>query len=165
MAKEYESEFITCYYSWDTEKKYPHKSIDVMICDWRKANQIHNWFVQNVQNGVDDCSAYEVSKEQLEQLLEICTNVLAHSKLIKGSVINGYTIEDGKEVPIYQDGKMIDDPSYAAVHLPSVSGFFFGSTEYDQWYYADVKYTKEKLEEILKETDFENEIVFYSSSW
>jgi len=22
---------------------------------WRKANQIHNWFVENVQNGIDEC--------------------------------------------------------------------------------------------------------------
>ena len=25
---------------------------------WRKANAIHNWFVQNVQKGVDDCGVY-----------------------------------------------------------------------------------------------------------
>ena len=23
---------------------------------WRKANQIHNWFVENIQDGEDDCS-------------------------------------------------------------------------------------------------------------
>lgn len=165
LLKEYESEFITRYYSWDTEKEYPNKRIDTMVCDWRKANQIHNWFVGNVQNGVDDCDANEVSKEQLEELLEICTNVLAHSKLIKGKVINGYTFENGKKVPIYQKGKTISDPSYAAEHLPSSSGFFFGSTDYDQWYYEDVKYTSEKLKEVLKQTDFDKEIVYYSSSW
>lgn len=83
LVKEYESEFITRYYSWDTEKNYPHKCTNTMVCDWRKANQIHNWFVGNVQNGVDDCDAHEVSKEQLEDLLEICTNVLAHLKMGK----------------------------------------------------------------------------------
>lgn len=55
LVKEYESEFITRYYSWDTGKNYPNKCIDTMVCDWRKANQIHNWFVENVQNGVDIC--------------------------------------------------------------------------------------------------------------
>lgn len=98
-------------------------------------------------------------------MLEVCTNVLAHSKLIKGKVANGYTFEDGKEVPNYQDGKIIEDTSYAAEHLPSSSGFFFGSTDYDQWYYEDVKYTSEKLKEVLKQTDFDKEIVYYSSSW
>ena len=32
---------------------------------WRKANQIHNWFVQNVQGGEDDCGIYEVSQAKL----------------------------------------------------------------------------------------------------
>lgn len=39
---------------------------------WRKANQIHNWFVQNVQNGVDDCKEYEVSYEKLMELKMVC---------------------------------------------------------------------------------------------
>lgn len=165
LVKEYESEFINRFYSWDNEKNYPHKNIEAMVCYWRKANQIHNWFVENVQDGVDDCGTYEITEDQLNQLLEICNNVLAHSELISGTVNNGYTFKNGKQVPIFQEGQIIADSSYAAAYLPCASGFFFGSTEYDQWYYNDVKFTKEKLEEILKETDFENEIVFYSSSW
>jgi len=48
---------------------------------WRKANQIHKWFVDNVQGGNDDCGTYNVYKEQLEQLVSLCREVLAdHSK-------------------------------------------------------------------------------------
>jgi hypothetical protein len=43
---------------------------------WRKANHIHNWFVKNVQNGVDDCGSYSVSKEQLNDLYKICSAVM-----------------------------------------------------------------------------------------
>lgn len=39
---------------------------------WRKANQIHKWFVDNVQDGNDDCKSYYVSTEDLEKLLNIC---------------------------------------------------------------------------------------------
>jgi len=39
---------------------------------WRKANQIHRWFVQNVQDGVDDCGEYYVSKTDLQSLLDAC---------------------------------------------------------------------------------------------
>jgi hypothetical protein len=39
---------------------------------WRKANQIHRWFVNNVQNGEDNCGEYYVSKEDLAALLEAC---------------------------------------------------------------------------------------------
>jgi hypothetical protein len=42
---------------------------------WRKANQIHAWFVENVQNGEDDCGQYIVLVEQLKQLLAVCRDV------------------------------------------------------------------------------------------
>ena len=31
---------------------------------WRKANQIHKWFVDNVQGGIDDCRPYPVSQSR-----------------------------------------------------------------------------------------------------
>lgn len=43
---------------------------------WRKANQIHKWFVDNVQNGVDDCGEYPVHKAQLKDLLKLVDTVL-----------------------------------------------------------------------------------------
>ena len=50
---------------------------DIESSRWRKANQIHNWFVENVQDGIDDCSYHnEVTKEILEELLDICQRVL-----------------------------------------------------------------------------------------
>jgi hypothetical protein len=45
---------------------------------WRKANAIHNWFVQNVQSGVDDCREYYVTRPQLHSLLAVCKDVLAN---------------------------------------------------------------------------------------
>ena len=35
---------------------------------WRKANQIHNWMVNNVQDGNDDCGLYEVSIDHILEL-------------------------------------------------------------------------------------------------
>jgi len=43
---------------------------------WRKANAIHGWFVRNVQNGVDDCGSYLVTKDQLRDLLMVCEAVI-----------------------------------------------------------------------------------------
>ena len=48
---------------------------------WRKANQIHNWFVQNVQEGQDDCMPYYVGRQQLLELKSICERVLADNSL------------------------------------------------------------------------------------
>lgn len=43
---------------------------------WRKANQIHNWFVKNVQDGVDECQPHCVSLEQLTELRDLCKQAI-----------------------------------------------------------------------------------------
>lgn len=48
---------------------------------WRKANHIHNWFVQNVQNGVDDCKSYYVEIKDLKELLDVCKQVVKYPNL------------------------------------------------------------------------------------
>lgn len=52
------------------------KYITEEIAYWRKANAIHQWFVNNVQEGEDDNNPYYVSTEQLKKLLELCKQVL-----------------------------------------------------------------------------------------
>ena len=54
---------------------------------WRKANAIHGWFVDNVQDGTDDCGTYSVSRESLKELLGLVNEVLEASKLVKGKEI------------------------------------------------------------------------------
>jgi hypothetical protein len=99
---------------------------------WRKANQIHQWFVDNVQKGVDDCGDYYVDTDDLEKLLDLCKKVDA-------------------------------DHSLAESLLPSASGFFFGGTDYDEWYFEDIKNTINILEEAL--ADESDSSYYYSSSW
>lgn len=165
LAEDYITEYVHRYSTWDTEKKYGYKTIFEQIGYWRKANHIHNWFVENVQDGIDECDTYEVTKEQLEDLLNVCRKVLDGSKLVKGKVVNGQKYENGKMVNIYQDGEYIEDSSVAEELLPTTSGFFFGGTEYDEWYYKDVENTINIIEDVLRTTDFKHEIVMYHSSW
>ena len=108
-------------------------NIEEEVGYWRKANQLHRWFVENVQNGVDNCGEYSVSKGELEELRNICTEVL-------------------------------NDHSKAEELLPSTSGFFFGNTDYDEWYYNDVQHTIEIIDKIIGETN-PNQDIYYSSSW
>ncbi len=57
--------------------------------------------------------------------------------------------------------QVMADHSKAAELLPTTSGFFFGSTEYDDWYFKDLKLTKEILEKALATPgDYS-----YHSSW
>ena len=46
------------------------------VAYWRKANQIHKWFVNNVQNGVDDCGYYSVGVEDISKLYETVVEVI-----------------------------------------------------------------------------------------
>lgn len=61
----------------------PLARVVCMGMQWRKANQIHNWFVKNVQDGEDDCGSYGVSRENLQALIVACNAVLANRKLAK----------------------------------------------------------------------------------
>lgn len=54
------------------------KEISVEAMYWRKANQIHDWFVENVQDGIDECKPHHVSREDLEILLKDCHAALYH---------------------------------------------------------------------------------------
>lgn len=44
-------------------------AVKVNAAYWRKANQIHKWFVDNVQSGDDNCHTYYVSHDKLRELL------------------------------------------------------------------------------------------------
>lgn len=41
---------------------------------WRKAHSIHEWFVENVQKGEDDCGEYVVPIEKIKELKKLCYN-------------------------------------------------------------------------------------------
>lgn len=135
---------------------------------WRKANAIHNWFVRNVQDGEDNCAQYYVEREQLQTLLDTIEKVLDASELVDGNVWNGKRSKkvDGKYVmeDVYEKGKIIKNPRVAQQLLPTTSGFFFGSTGYDEYYISDLKYTRKLLKDILKyKKDYAD--YYYQSSW
>lgn len=57
--------------------------------------------------------------------------------------------------------KVLDNHRLARVLLPTSSGFFFGSTDYDDWYYEDLEDTVRMVDEVLNTTDFDTEEVAY----
>ena len=130
---------------------------------WRKANQIHKWFVDNIQEGEDDCREYYVDRDKLKELLKICKKILDKCKLKDGVVTNGYSFKDGERVANKEKGKVMTNPKYAESLLPSEQGFFFGSYDYDQWYYQDIEDTVKIIEKVLKLPDGWD--IKYSASW
>lgn len=135
------------------------------VAYWRKANQIHNWFVENVQDGIDDCGCYEVSRQKLQDLLTNCRDVLKYAEYELQEMNGGLRKIDGEWKEERIMGRTITNKDVVSDILPTTSGFFFGSTEYDEWYLRDIENTIEQLNEILNDTDFEKDAIFYTSSW
>ena len=46
--------------------------VSVNVAYWRKVNSVHGWFVNNVQQGEDNCGEYYVSHEKLKELANTC---------------------------------------------------------------------------------------------
>ena len=161
----YKPFYITRYYTWDYNHKYGRKSIIEEVGYWRKANAIHKWFVDNIQDGEDDCGYYEVAPEQLEELLNICKLIKQQSVMKKGKITVGYRFDNDKAVPIMEDGEYIENPEVAEEYLPTQDGFCFGSAEYNQFYMENIESTIDILTKVLEETDFDKQMVVYSSSW
>jgi hypothetical protein len=135
---------------------------------WRKANAIHKWFVDNCQNGVDEGVSEPVSREKLLELREICERVIKLSNVEVGQVANGYTMEmvDGKLVknPCLEEGKVITNPEIAQEFLPTADGFFFGSTDYNEWYLQDLHSTIKQIDRVLQDAP-EDTVFRYRASW
>lgn len=130
---------------------------------WRKANAVHAWFVTNVQEGRDDCAPHYVTREQLETLRDLCQKVLDGSELVPDMVTNGQTLVDGVMKNNQQMGKQVLNSDLARELLPAAAGFFFGGTDYDEWYIRDLEATAKGLTRVL-----ELEGIFdfhYRSSW
>lgn len=98
----------------------PSVTITLDVAYWRKANQVHDWFVQTVQGGEDNCQTYHVPLEDLRNLVTTCEGLLVNKSAV-----------DAEE------------------ELPTASGFFFGSTEYGEDYWQDLEDTVNQLRPLL----------------
>jgi len=117
------------------EHNFLSKTTRYQVAYWRKANQIHSYFVNMVGNGEDRCQDIYVDCGQLEELVERCKKVLENHDL-------------------------------AEELLPTQSGFFFGSTEYDEWYIKNLELTIKQLEPIIKVLKENNDYeCYYQASW
>ena len=84
---------------------------------FRKVNFLVKFFEERGFD-VENQTPLEISKEQAEELLERCEEVLK-------------------------------DNSKGPELLPTMSGFFFGNTDYNSYYYKDVKSVRDYIKETL----------------
>ena len=123
-------------YSIDKEETAYIVEGDYEVAYWRKANQIRNWFVEHM-----DGFSYDDNGEYYEVTKETLKELISDCKYV---LSNHDTAEE---------------------IMPTSSGFFFGSTEYDDWYYQQLENTIEMCQKVIDETDWYTEVVVYTESW
>lgn len=109
-------------------------SIKMQVAYWRKANAVHQFFVE-LHGGKDECQEIYVDREVLQELLNHCNTILENNDVEKAKSL-----------------------------LPTQSGFFFGGTEYDEYYFEDLKYTQETLKKLIDNAPEDWEF-YYQASW
>lgn len=146
-------------------KNIDHKTepVEVELLYWRKANQIHNWFVKHVQNNVDDCDYYIVSIDKLHALYKTLNSIAEKVTLIE---------EDEDSFDIKFKENELEVKAFCESTLPTCDGFFFGSTDYDKYYFLNIIQTVKNLKRIFEyidcngiEDDSEDYAIYYHSSW
>lgn len=85
-------------------------------------------------NYVENYEDIEINKQQVEDLVDTCKQVLK-------------------------------EKSKAKTLLPNTEGFFFGSTEYDEMYFDNVKLVLQRFQHLLKTFNFEKDKLIMSCSW
>lgn len=72
----------------------PSATVRFTVAYWRKANAIHGWFVEHVQGGSDECQTAGVSREQLQKLVDLCREAIAHQDSTKLPTLGGFFFGD-----------------------------------------------------------------------
>lgn len=75
--------------------------------------------------------------------------------------IDGYKIDE----LLVKCKQVLENHSLAGTLLPTQSGFFFGNTEYNYWYFNDVKEVYEKFSEIAEDFNSDEDILAMVCSW
>ena len=110
------------------------------VAYWRKQNMLHHFILE--QTGADpnmNCTYVEVPYEVLYEFIGRANDILK---------ARGHNRE-----------------FLAKKLLPTHSGFFFGSTEYDKWYYESLKSIRADFRSIIQTTNFVNQTLYYSCWW
>lgn len=108
---------------------------DEELVYWRKANQIRSWIVRNTDYN-DDWDCEPFDLSK--QTLEA----------------------------LYADCELVlNNHNKAQEIMPTSNGFFFGSDAYNEWYFENIKYTRDMIKHILETTDFEADTVYYYEWW
>lgn len=75
--------------------------------------------------------------------------------------IDGYKIDE----LLVKCKQVLEDHSLAEELLPTQGGFFFGNTEYNDWYFDDVKEVYDKFSEIAEDFNSDEDMLVMVCWW
>lgn len=152
------------------------ESIETILCDLN----------YSYCNSIEDDNFVNVSKETLKEygcefkdLLIYDTEELAYfrkNNWLRKFIVDNTDYEDDYDcvyLRVTRDllktllndiNNVLDNNSKAEELLPTQSGFFFGSTEYDRWYFNDLGNSKEKIQRIINITT-DGDVILYYEWW
>lgn len=131
----YYSRFIGAYFPIDKVKEFFEKCLEWHYAYADAYFRKANFVYEYFSPKLVDECCF-VTKADLEDLIDKCDKVLASK-----------------------------NEETSAKLLPTRSGFFFGSTDYDDWYYEDVRSCKKKMKKLLSGFNEDTDIIFVYMSW
>lgn len=132
----------------------------------RKANAIRRWFSENLKDFADNGTT-RIFKEDFEDILAAMRKVIESTKIneIYTNVFERNIEEDALYDTLYKEAENFVNnggkeyeyfQSFVEEYFPSQSGFFFGSTIYDEYYIYNLcfyYYNFKKLYDEITEKD------------
>ena len=125
----------------------PYATVSFTVGYWRKMNAVHGWFHRNCGTPDNDIS-FNVTRDHLEKLKRDCAEALI-SKPEKVAVGGPMAIKLGegdiaqaiKDAIVLESHRKEFNDLRDNDPLRPTSGFFFGNTEKDDWYYDGLNRT------------------------
>lgn len=134
LTDDYYEHLGEAVYENDELQYYNDSNVLTEIGYFRKSNWLHGYFdrlcEERTGHGIEDCEYFVFSKHDLHTLLEIARDVIA-----------------------------TDSIAYAEDWLPPQSGFFFGSTAIDDYYFEDLQDFVNTMEQW---EDSDEQFVYYA---
>ena len=151
----------------NTEDAYDELEIEE-IGYFRKVNCLLPFFGYE-----DDCSIHPIEKCQIEDLVDTAKELLAIYGTFNAQLqlykvdLESYKSDKGKTKLIQEKIDNLWKPFETAAQekLPTTTGFFFGYTEYRDYYVADLMDIVEIFTKVLDETDFDIDQIFMYCWW
>ena len=76
-----------------------------------------------------------------------------------------WVTKDECEDIVKRCSSVLENPDLASELMPTRSGFFFGSTEYDKYYFSDLKDVRKQFKSFIKYFKTDDDLVFIHMSW